>query len=438
MPDPNTELLAKIRQQFDEAPYPRIPLEKSPKENSAELYAHSLVTPYYFRNQKVISTEGTVILDAGCGSGYKSLALAEANPGAKIVGIDLSEESVKLARQRLLFHGFENTEFYALSLEELPTLGMEFNYINCDEVLYLLPNPTAGLQAMREVLKPQGIIRVNFHSSIQRYVYLGGQKFFKMVGLMDNLTQEMQVEAVREVMHALKNSTYIKRTGWSNAFETQDEAVLANYLLQGDKGWTIPEFFAALREASLEFIGMVNWRQWDLLNLFEDINDLPISVTMALAEKSIEEQLHIVELLHPVQRLLDLWCGHPDQDESHTPIADWPVEIWQQAHVHLHPVVNTSALRAELVDCVSQLRMFDISRYLRIAGDSVTIDSLMASCLLPLTEGSQSMDALVQRFKKLRPLNPVTLEPTPDSDAFELIRQLLMTLEELGYVLLES
>jgi len=142
----------KIRQQYETSPYPRIPLEQSPKNDYLSLYIHNLLTPYYLRNQKVIETEGKVILDAGCGSGYKALTLAEANPGAKIVGIDISEESVKLAKQRLLYHGFDNAEFYLMPIQDLPSLGLEFDYINCDEVLYLLPDIAVGLQAMKSVL----------------------------------------------------------------------------------------------------------------------------------------------------------------------------------------------------------------------------------------------------------------------------------------------
>jgi methylase of polypeptide subunit release factors len=107
-----TEISEKIRQQFDTGPYPRIPLEKSPKNDAIALYIHSLVNAYYLRNQKVISTEGKLILDAGCGSGYKSLILAEANPGAKIVGVDISANSIELAKQRLQYHGFDNAQFH--------------------------------------------------------------------------------------------------------------------------------------------------------------------------------------------------------------------------------------------------------------------------------------------------------------------------------------
>ena len=94
------ELREKIRQQFDTGPYPRTPLEISPKNDAKLLYIHNLVNPYYLRNKKVTETEGKLILDAGCGTGYKSLVLASANPGTKIVGVDISEKSVELARQR--------------------------------------------------------------------------------------------------------------------------------------------------------------------------------------------------------------------------------------------------------------------------------------------------------------------------------------------------
>jgi methylase of polypeptide subunit release factors len=105
-------ILEKIRQQFDSSPYPRIPLEKSPKDNAYQLYIHNLVTAFYRRDHQVIDTTDRLILDAGCGSGYKSLILAEANPNARIIGVDISSESVKLAEQRLKYHGFDNAEFH--------------------------------------------------------------------------------------------------------------------------------------------------------------------------------------------------------------------------------------------------------------------------------------------------------------------------------------
>ncbi|MBD2006655.1 MULTISPECIES: class I SAM-dependent methyltransferase [Cyanophyceae] len=437
MNDQTSDLLEKIRQQFETSPYPRVPLDKSPKSDPNLLYIHNLVTPYYLRNQKVIDTKGKVILDAGCGSGYKSLILAEANPGAKIVGIDLSEESVKLSRQRLQHHGFENAEFYTLLIEDLPTLGIEFDYINNDEVLYLLPDAVLGLQAMKAVLKPEGIIRTNLHSSLQRSIFFRAQEVFKMMGFMDENPQEMEIGFVRETMGAMKDQVLLKLQTWNPNYEIEDERILANHLLLGDKGSTIPQMFSALRAADLEFISMVQWRRWDLMDLFNNPDDLPAFLALALPETSVEEQLHLFELLHPVHRLIDLWCGHINQAKPFVPISEWTTCHWQEAQVSLHPQLRTPKLREDLVACISELRMFEISQHLPIHEGFVNIDSSSAVCLLPLLDESQSMMSLVKRWKQVRPVHPVTLEPTDEGEAFEIVKQLLTRLESLGYVLLE-
>ncbi|HLO51056.1 MAG TPA: class I SAM-dependent methyltransferase, partial [Kamptonema sp.] len=352
MDSKEVDLIDKIRQQFDNAPYPANPLEQSPKYDYQLLYIHNFVTAYYLKNKRVVPTEGKVILDAGCGSGYKSLILAEANLGAKIVGVDISEESVKLARQRLQYHGFDNAEFHDISIENLQSLGCEFDYINCDEVLYLLPDMVAGLRAMKSVLKPDGIIRVNLHSSLGRTLFFRAQEALKMMGLMDDNPRELEIDLLRQIMGSLKNEVMLKRGTWDTESAKNDGWLLANFLLLGDKGSTIPEMFAALKAADLEFISMVNWRHWDLLNLFENTEDLPAFIALSLPEASLEERLHLFTLLHPIHRLLDFWCGYPNQDEFLVP-SEWALADWQQVRVHLHPQLRTVLAREDLINCIA-------------------------------------------------------------------------------------
>lgn len=433
----DSDVIEKIRQQFDTVCYPRIPLDTSPKNDCGLLYIHNLVTPYYLINQKVIKTEGKLILDAGCGSGYKALVLAEANPGAKIVGIDLSEESVKLARQRLEYHGFENVEFHAISIEKLPSLGLQFDLINNDEVLYLLPDIVVGLQAMKSVLKPDGIIRTNLHSALQRASFFRAQKICNMMGLMDENPQDLELEIVRETMNALKNEVLLKARNWNS--NNTDEWIFMNYLLQGDKGYTIPEVFAALRAADLEFVSMVGWRHWDVTDLFQDSENLPAFLAMSLPEISVEDRLHMFELLHPVHRLIDFWCGHPSQKpESFVPVAEWSEWDWQQARVHLHPQLKTPQVREDLLKCIASQKPLIISSYIPLPTQvPIAIESMLAACLLPLWEGAQPVNSLVELWLKLRPLHPATLELVSPETAFEEVKELLSMLEAFLYVLLE-
>lgn len=437
MDNTSLDLLNKVRQQFDLAPYPRNPLEQSPKNEIAWLYIQNFITPYYLRNKKIIEIEGLSILDAGCGTGYGTLVLAEANPGAKIVGVDLSEQSVKLAKERLQYHGFQSAEFYVGSVDDLADLGQEFDYINCDEVLYLLPDPILGLRAMKSVLKTDGIIRTNLHSSINRACYYRAQELFRLMGLMDDNLGQREIERVEATMTSLKNEVRLKAEAWGPEYEGNPAEILANHLLQGDKGYTIPELFSALKDADLEFISMVEWRQWDVRNLFKTPDDLPVFLGLSLPELSSEERLHLFEMLHPVHRLLDVWCGHPNQAQLFVPLEEWTLWDWQGAKVHLHPQLKTPAMKEELLRCIRELKLFEISKYLPITGQQVLVDSTLAACLLPLSEEPQSMPSLVKRWQKLRPVHPVTLEPTAELEAFEIVTSTLMGLESSGYVLLE-
>ncbi|MEQ8999216.1 MAG: methyltransferase domain-containing protein [Coleofasciculus sp. B1-GNL1-01] len=434
------EIIEKIRQQFEKAPYPRVPLDQSPKDDLNALYIHNLVTSYYLRHQKVIDTQGKVILDAGCGSGYKALMLAEANPGAKIVGIDISEESVKLARKRLQHHGFENVEFHVLSIYDLASLGQEFDYINNDEVLYLIPDIFAALKAMKSVLKPQGIIRTNLHSAIQRSGYFRAQELFKTMGLMDGNPEDMEIEVAIETMKALKNGVELKARAWNPSYETPEgrAALLSNHLLVGDKGYTIPEMFAALREADLEFVSMVYWRYWDVTDLFQEPDNLPALWAMSLPGISLEERLHLYELLHPIHRLLDFWCAHPSQADLFVPVEQWEQSDWEKAWVHLHPQLKGAKVREDLLKCITEQKPFVISNYVTLpALAPVELDSTVAACLLPLWDGSVLVKAIVERWLKIRPLDLVTLAPVSEQTAFEEVKQLLRKLEVFLYVMLE-
>lgn len=439
MENQNPEALEKIRQQFQTGPYPRTPLEKSCKEEYNFLYYHNYATPFYLRNQQVISSTGKIILDAGCGSGYTMLALAEANPEATIVGVDISEKSVELARQRLEYHGFSNNvEFYVSSIEDLPSLGMQFDYINCDEVLYLLPEPAIGLQAMKSVLKPEGIIRANLHSSLNRVHYYRAQEMFKMMGLMDENPGELEVSIVRDMMKALKKGVRLKASTWRTDKEDKSEFFMMNYLFQEDKGFIIPEMFSAMKTADLEFISMVNWRHWELMDLFEDAENLPFFLAMSLPELSAEERLHLFELLHPVHRLLDFWCGHPNPASPFVPVNQWQNADWRSARVHLHPQLRNAQLQDYLIQCVTERQSFQISRYVPCPTmNPVNIDSSIAACLLPLWDEPQPVNTLVERWLQIRPVDPITLAPVSQEKAFEEIRQLLSKLETFLYVLLE-
>jgi SAM-dependent methyltransferase len=442
----SSSLLDSIRQQFNFEPYLNCALETTPKHNFNLLYSHSLVTPYYLRHQRVFDTRDAVILDAGCGTGFKALTLAYANPGARIVGIDISEKSIEVAQQRFAYHGLSNAEFHVLGIEDIVKLDIQFDYINCDEVLYLFPEPAVALSILRANLKPHGIIRGNLHSLLQRAHYFRAQNLFGMMGLMDGNPEELEIGMVMDIIAALRDdidfkqcmSAYSRDSG-KNVAEIR-ESMLMNLLFQGDRGFTIPDVFNALTASVLEFVSMVEWRRWEVLDLFKDPDDLPALLAFSLPEASAQERLRMYELINPVNRLLDFWCGHPGQSTESLPVGEWCETDWRSALIQIHPVLCHERTRELLTAsaCSDQpCKLNQSFNFTSIEGQDWIVESTVASMLLPLLDGPQPISVLVDRYLQVRPVDPVTLAPFDRQTAFERVTTILRELEIYTYILVE-
>ncbi len=100
---------------------------------------------------------GHVVLDAACGLGYGSAALATGTGAARVIGIDNSTSAVAYARD--LYGAFHtNLEFSAQDatrLHQLPDASVDIAV--SFETLEHLPNPDRLLREFDRVLKPGGL-----------------------------------------------------------------------------------------------------------------------------------------------------------------------------------------------------------------------------------------------------------------------------------------
>lgn len=101
-----------------------------------------------------IPTEATV-LDVGCGSGWAARLIAQLAREGRVVGIDVSDEMVRLAREESVNH--PNVEFQVASAEQLPFKDAEFSYAFSMESLYYYTDIGQALREIRRVLKPGGV-----------------------------------------------------------------------------------------------------------------------------------------------------------------------------------------------------------------------------------------------------------------------------------------
>lgn len=448
MVESSSESLQSLKEQYDNFPYPHIPLEKSPKDEYNNLFINNLVTSYYLSQQKFMDTKDKLILDAGCGSGWKSLQLAEANPESKFICVDLSQPSLEVAKERLKFHGFNNVEFYQLAIENVPELGYKFDYINCDEVLYFSDNPVETLKALQSVLKPEGIIRTNLHSHYQRFDFYRAQKLFQYIGLFDENPEDLEIEATIDTMQNLKDFVNLKMKTWSGITQNNTdlksdkvkESILMNYLIQQDKGYTIPEMFKMLQESNLQFLSMVNWRHWDVNFLFKDRDNLPYVWETGLENASEEERLHLYELLHPVHRLIDFWCVNQSPSEVDIQsLSAWNQDDWKMACIHLHPQLKASQVKEDLLKSIKNQEPWEISKYISLPTLApISLESKMCALIISLWETEQTMEELVQRWLKIQPIDLITLENITKEQAWQQVIDVIIKLETFLYVLVEK
>lgn len=100
--------------------------------------------------------QGRRVLDAGCGTGYLTRKLAEA--GARVVGVDLSDRMVALARE-----SYPDLTFRADSVERLDTVGdAEFHTVVANYVLMDTPHLSEALRSFHRVLVDDGAAVVVF------------------------------------------------------------------------------------------------------------------------------------------------------------------------------------------------------------------------------------------------------------------------------------
>ena len=94
------------------------------------------------------------ILEVGCGAGWLVALLAEQVPEGRVVGLDVSDEMVRRARQRN--DEIENVMFVTGEAGEIPWDGQFFSQVLSVESAYYWPDPARGVREIFRVLREGG------------------------------------------------------------------------------------------------------------------------------------------------------------------------------------------------------------------------------------------------------------------------------------------
>lgn len=100
------------------------------------------------------SLSGAHVLDVGCGGGLLSEAMAA--EGANVVGIDMAQALIDVAKLHLHESG-QSVDYRCISAEQFAVEApASFDAITCMEMLEHVPDPASVVQACATLLKPGG------------------------------------------------------------------------------------------------------------------------------------------------------------------------------------------------------------------------------------------------------------------------------------------
>ncbi|CAH2602142.1 Methyltransferase domain-containing protein [Rhodovastum atsumiense] len=103
---------------------------------------------------------GSEVLEAGCGVGAQTVALARRSPDARITCVDIAASSLREAEARALAAGLDGVRFHRADLCALPFAEASFDHAFVCFVLEHLPRPDLALAELRRVLRPGGSLTV--------------------------------------------------------------------------------------------------------------------------------------------------------------------------------------------------------------------------------------------------------------------------------------
>ena len=123
---------------------------------------------------------GGMVLDAGCGTGWSTVAIAHAFPNVRVIGIDLDATSIEAARRNAEEAGVANRVVFvrgntadADSVE--PLFAGDCVLVTVFEALHDMGSPVRALQRFRSVLAPGGAVLVADERVADEFVAPAGE-----------------------------------------------------------------------------------------------------------------------------------------------------------------------------------------------------------------------------------------------------------------------
>jgi 2-polyprenyl-3-methyl-5-hydroxy-6-metoxy-1,4-benzoquinol methylase len=326
MMDFSRRISQQVRSQYLKYPYPDI----DPERQSPQLLVSghlSLMCDILWAGKR--TPDRLRVLDAGCGTGSPLVAMALAYPNADIVGVDFSETSLIKARQLARRHQVQNVRFYNLAIEQLPGLGMTFDFVVSSGVLHHLPKPARGLEAIANVLDPQGAVSIMVYGRYGRRGIYMLQEALKTI-FESNKSTEEKIPFARRLAHQVPpNHPMSRRSKGMELREGKDAGIVDLLLHANDIPFDVTGIYRMCQDAGMRFYRWLFPFIYEPDNYFKD----PV-ILKSLKNLSSQQKHEIAELVHGRNSKHSFFAVKP---EFSSPAVDISNGNWRNLHARLTP-----------------------------------------------------------------------------------------------------
>ncbi len=193
--------------------------------------------------------EDRSVLVAGCGT-IQAAHYALRWPRAQVIGIDVSANSIAFTQELKRKHALDNLEVRELPMERAAELGRTFKHVVCTGVLHHLPDPDAGLRALRDVLEPTGAVNLMVYAPYGRAGVYMLQDYCRRLGIGRT---DVEIQDLAATLKALPQDHPIASL-LRNSPDFANTAGLADALLHPqDRSYSVPQLMDFLGRADLAF-----------------------------------------------------------------------------------------------------------------------------------------------------------------------------------------
>ncbi len=234
------------------------------------------------------------MLIAGCGTNQAAV-YAFNNPGARVVAIDISQPSLDHQQYLKDKHGLWNLELHRLPIEEVSTLGLDFDLIVSTGVLHHLADPLVGAEALAGCLRQDGALALMLYAKYGRIGVELLESVFRDMGMgQDDASVQIVKEAIAVLPQDHPVQSYIRI---ARDLQTSDAALVDTFLHGRQRSYTVEDCIDLVTSAGLVFQGWLLKAPYYAHDLFTPLNDF-YRVVNELPERKIWSVMERVQTLN--------------------------------------------------------------------------------------------------------------------------------------------